>query len=63
VSASDFEIIKPISKGAFGRVFLARKKTTGDRYAIKIMRKSDMIRKNQVERVMVRLRPAAAAAS
>jgi serine/threonine protein kinase len=26
----DFEIIKPISRGAFGRVFLARKRITGD---------------------------------
>lgn len=28
-SIEDFEIIKPISRGAFGRVFLARKRTTG----------------------------------
>lgn len=34
-SIEDFEIIKPISRGAFGRVFLARKKATGDFFAIK----------------------------
>ena len=34
----DFEIIKPISRGAFGRVFLARKKATGDTFAIKVNR-------------------------
>ncbi|RVW52494.1 putative serine/threonine protein kinase IREH1 [Vitis vinifera] len=28
-SIDDFEIIKPISRGAFGRVFLAKKRTTG----------------------------------
>eukprot|EP00698_Gefionella_okellyi_P005673 TRINITY_DN1513_c0_g1_i2.p1 TRINITY_DN1513_c0_g1~~TRINITY_DN1513_c0_g1_i2.p1 ORF type:complete len:1007 (+),score=219.75 TRINITY_DN1513_c0_g1_i2:67-3087(+) len=50
-SATDFEILKPISKGAFGRVFLARKRTTGDFYAIKVIRKIDMVKKNQVERV------------
>lgn len=33
----DFEIIKPISRGAFGRVFLARKRTTGDLFAIKVL--------------------------
>lgn len=33
---SDFEIIKPISQGAFGRVFLARKRATGDLFAIKV---------------------------
>lgn len=32
----DFEIIKPISRGAFGRVFLARKHITGDLFAIKV---------------------------
>jgi serine/threonine protein kinase len=32
----DFEIIKPISRGAFGRVFLSRKRATGDLFAIKV---------------------------
>ncbi|XP_022862045.1 probable serine/threonine protein kinase IRE [Olea europaea var. sylvestris] len=35
-SIEDFEIIKPISRGAFGRVFLARKRSTGDLFAIKV---------------------------
>lgn len=35
-SIEDFEIIKPISRGAFGRVFLARKWATGDLFAIKV---------------------------
>ncbi|XP_057987773.1 probable serine/threonine protein kinase IREH1 isoform X2 [Hevea brasiliensis] len=35
-SIDDFEIIKPISRGAFGRVFLAKKRTTGDLFAIKL---------------------------
>ncbi|KAI0320689.1 hypothetical protein OF83DRAFT_1052649 [Amylostereum chailletii] len=50
-SIKDFEIIKPISKGAFGSVFLARKKATGDYYAIKVLRKADMIAKNQITNV------------
>jgi serine/threonine protein kinase len=36
-SIEDFEIIKPISRGAFGRVFLAKKRVTGDLFAIKVM--------------------------
>lgn len=36
-SIEDFEIIKPISRGAFGRVFLARKRATGDLFAIKVV--------------------------
>ncbi|CAN6486430.1 unnamed protein product [Victoria cruziana] len=35
-SIDDFEILKPISRGAFGRVFLARKRATGDLFAIKV---------------------------
>jgi serine/threonine protein kinase len=35
-SVYDFEIIKPISSGAFGRVFLAKKRTTGYVFAIKV---------------------------
>ncbi|XP_068649519.1 probable serine/threonine protein kinase IRE [Aristolochia californica] len=51
-SIQDFEIIKPISRGAFGRVFLARKRVTGDLFAIKVLRKADMIRKNAVESIL-----------
>ena len=50
-SIKDFEIIKPISKGAFGSVYLTRKKSTGEYYAIKVLKKADMIAKNQVTNV------------
>lgn len=50
-SIKDFEIIKPISKGAFGSVYLSKKKSTGDYYAIKVLKKADMISKNQVTNV------------
>lgn len=36
-SIDDFDIIKPISSGAYGKVFLARKRTTGDFFAIKVL--------------------------
>ena len=45
-SVSDFHILKPISRGAYGRVYLARKKATGDLYALKAMRKADLVRRN-----------------
>ncbi|CAH7668296.1 kinase-like domain-containing protein [Phakopsora pachyrhizi] len=44
-------MLKPISKGAFGQVWLAKKKTTGDYYAIKILKKQDIISKNQIMNV------------
>ncbi|RDL38390.1 putative Serine kinase cek1 [Venustampulla echinocandica] len=50
-SIKDFEIIKPISKGAFGSVYLAKKRSTGDYYAIKVLKKADMVAKNQVTNV------------
>jgi serine/threonine-protein kinase RIM15 len=50
-SIKDFDVIKPISKGAFGSVFLAKKKATGDYYAIKVLKKADMIAKNQITNV------------
>ncbi|XWS37696.1 hypothetical protein CRYUN_Cryun19dG0067200 [Craigia yunnanensis] len=51
-SIEDFEILKPISRGAFGRVFLSRKRATGDFFAIKVLKKADMIRKNAVESIL-----------
>ena len=47
----DYEIIKPISKGAFGSVFLAKKKISGQYFAIKVLRKADMVAKNQASNV------------
>ncbi|KAI8438426.1 hypothetical protein MSG28_010950 [Choristoneura fumiferana] len=50
---NDFTIVKPISRGAFGKVFLAHKKNNKDlMYAIKVMKKSDMINKNMVAQVV-----------
>ncbi|CAG9581342.1 unnamed protein product [Danaus chrysippus] len=50
---NDFTIIKPISRGAFGKVFLAHKKSNEEQlYAIKVMKKSDMINKNMVTQVV-----------
>ncbi|KAK4490331.1 hypothetical protein RD792_001005 [Penstemon davidsonii] len=51
-SIDDFDIIKPISRGAFGKVFLARKRTTGDLFAIKVLKKLDMLRKNDIDRIL-----------
>lgn len=50
-SIKDYSIVKPISKGAYGSVYLARKKITGDYHAIKVLKKADMIAKNQVTNI------------
>ncbi|KAJ2370212.1 rim15, signal transduction response regulator [Coemansia sp. RSA 2610] len=50
-SIHDFDLLKPISKGAYGSVYLAKKRSTGAYYAIKILKKADMIAKNQISNV------------
>lgn len=47
----DFHIVKPLSKGAYGKVYLARKIATGDLFAIKVLRKHDMLIKNMAHQV------------
>jgi len=44
---SDFLILKAISKGAFGRVFVVQKCNTGDIYAMKVLNKKELLDKNQ----------------
>ncbi|KAK2958630.1 putative serine/threonine protein kinase [Blattamonas nauphoetae] len=46
VSIEDFDVKKKITRGAFGSVYLVKKKTTGDLYAMKEMDKNEMQRKN-----------------
>ena len=47
-SKKSFETIKVIGRGAFGEVRLVRMISTGKLYAMKILRKSDMVSKEQV---------------
>lgn len=46
-----FDIVKPIGVGAFGVVSLVRKKDTRRLYAMKSLRKADVVRRNQVAHV------------
>ncbi|XP_069995611.1 serine/threonine-protein kinase greatwall isoform X2 [Penaeus vannamei] len=49
----EFQFIKPISRGAFGKVFLGCKKDNRSQlYAIKVVKKSDIVHKNMVEQVV-----------
>ncbi|KAH9281201.1 Microtubule-associated serine/threonine-protein kinase 3 [Echinococcus granulosus] len=48
---SDFEIIKLISNGAYGAVFLVRDRITRQRYGMKKMPKQHLRLRNQVEQV------------
>ncbi|XP_025404844.1 serine/threonine-protein kinase tricorner isoform X2 [Sipha flava] len=51
LGVEDFEPLKVIGRGAFGEVRLVQKKDTGHIYAMKILRKADMLEKEQVAHV------------
>ncbi|KAK0397215.1 hypothetical protein QR680_002037 [Steinernema hermaphroditum] len=48
LSVTDFQSLKVIGRGAFGEVRLVQKIDSGHIYAMKILRKSEMLEKEQV---------------
>jgi len=48
-SVGDFRIIRVIGKGSFGKVFLVRQHATGTIYAMKVLKKDNIVKRNQVE--------------
>ncbi|CAI5701436.1 unnamed protein product [Peronospora effusa] len=51
VSVSDFDLIKVIGKGSIGKVFLVRKKDTHEVYAMKVLRKKNVVRHGLEEHI------------
>ncbi|XP_068657473.1 uncharacterized protein [Aristolochia californica] len=51
MGVDDFELLTIIGRGAFGEVRLCREKTTGHVYAMKKLKKAEMLRRGQVEHV------------
>ncbi|RCV25025.1 hypothetical protein SEVIR_5G131200v4 [Setaria viridis] len=51
ICVDDFELLTIIGRGAFGEVRLCREKTSGHIYAMKKLKKSDMVVRGQVEHV------------
>ena len=52
ITIDDFEFYKQVGEGAFGQVYLANEKATGDFVAIKQLNKQDLIKKEKTEAVM-----------
>jgi serine/threonine protein kinase len=46
---SDFDLIRTLGTGSYGRVILARDKVEGQFHAVKVLEKAKVVRKNQVE--------------
>ncbi|VFR01530.1 unnamed protein product [Cuscuta campestris] len=51
MGSEDFEPLTMIGKGAFGEVRICKEKATGHVYAMKKLKKSEMLRRGQVEHV------------
>jgi len=49
IGPENFDLLKVIGKGSFGKVFLVRKKDTHKVYAMKVLNKKIIIEKNEVE--------------
>jgi serine/threonine protein kinase len=49
ITQNDFNILKVIGKGSFGKVLLVSKKDTGHLYAMKVLKKDALVKRNQVQ--------------
>ncbi|PKA61793.1 Serine/threonine-protein kinase [Apostasia shenzhenica] len=49
IGIDDFEVLRVVGQGAFGKVFQVRKKGTSEIYAMKVMRKDKIMEKNHAE--------------
>ncbi|KAH6585139.1 hypothetical protein BASA61_007062 [Batrachochytrium salamandrivorans] len=52
LSASDFELLKVLGKGSFGKVLQVRKKDTGRIYAMKVLVKKDIVERQEVQHTL-----------
>jgi hypothetical protein len=52
VSLEDFVLLTTVGKGSFGKVIQVRKKDSGQIYAMKVLKKAQVIRRKQYEHTM-----------
>jgi len=46
IGTNDFKYVRVIGRGAFAKVYLVKKKDTDEIYAMKILKKEQLIKKN-----------------
>jgi len=52
ISVRHFRTIKVIGKGSYGKVLLVEKKDSKKMYALKILKKGEILRRNQLEHTL-----------
>lgn len=52
VRPSDFEFLKVIGKGSFGKVLLAKHRVEAKVYAVKVLQKQAIMKRNEVKHIM-----------
>lgn len=52
LNLADYEILQTLGTGSFGRVRLAKNRQSGDYFALKILKKSEILRLKQVDHVI-----------
>ncbi len=52
INIDSFDLLKVIGKGSFGKVYVVRKKNTNRIYAMKVLRKSQIISRSEVTHTM-----------
>lgn len=48
MTVDDFDLLKVVGKGSFGKVMQVRKKDTGNIYAMKVLKKEQLVKRKQV---------------
>jgi len=52
LSANDFELLKVVGKGSFGKVMQVRKKDTNRIYAMKVLNKKDIVERQEIQHTL-----------
>ena len=49
-------MLSVVGKGSYGKVFLVKKNTNGELYALKVLKKAEISKRNQIEHTMTERR-------
>ena len=53
ITIDDFQLLKVVGRGSFGKVYMAKKKDNGRVYAVKTLKKDFIIRTNQTNNTKI----------